>query len=113
MHVQQRVSGDGGGMHERRRQVCIVQRRVLPERSLLCGKCDKVMQVQQRVSCDRISMPEQRRICMCILRCWIQFIQSYRKYHCVQTASKYVHLHQRVSGDGIGMHEQRRQVRVV
>ena len=58
MHVQQRVSGDGIGMHERRRQVRVVQHRVLSERYHVCGVH---VHVQQRVSGDGIGMHEGRR----------------------------------------------------
>ena len=57
MHVRQRVSRDGIGMHERRRQVCVVQQRLLQGRKFLQTIH---LHVQQRVSSDWISMHERR-----------------------------------------------------
>ena len=56
--MQQRVSGDGIGMHERWPHVRVVQHRVLSERYRVCGVH---VHVQQRVSGDGIGMHEQRR----------------------------------------------------
>ena len=55
VHVQQRVSGDGIGMHEQRRQVRIVRRRLRSKRSRVCGV---YVHVQQRISGDGIRMHE-------------------------------------------------------
>jgi hypothetical protein len=58
VHVQQRVSGDGTGVHEQRRQVRVMQHRVLSERYRVYSVH---VHVQQRVSGDGTGMHEQRR----------------------------------------------------
>ena len=58
MRVQQRISSDGSFVHERRRQVRVVRRRVLPER----WKCVyfENMQLLWWYGSDGHGLPEQR-----------------------------------------------------
>ena len=76
VHVQQRVSGDGIRMYERRRQVRIVRHRLRSERNRVCGVH---VHVQQWVSSDGIGMHEPPRPHLQLVQRWA--LQERRHLH--------------------------------
>ena len=59
--MQQRVSGDGTGVHEQRRQMRVVQHRVLSERYRVCEKGLHVLQRNRRRG-DRLPNAQYRQV---------------------------------------------------